>query len=75
MREQFVDYILPTLREPQEVWLQAQRVAGRVRYMAVYLGAGGRAVAQEHRGGTVGWTYPVGQQEKRRTGYLLYQKS
>ena len=75
-REQFADYILPTLRNPAEVWLSAADDNGRLRYMLAYIGDGAQCVAQEHRDGTVGWTfYPARRVGGQRAGYLLYRRA
>ena len=75
-RDRFADLIVPTLSEPDEVWLQADERQARVRYMPLYFRAfGAIAVAWEQRGGTLGWTfYPAERLNERRKGYLLYRK-
>ncbi len=74
-REQFADYILPTLRDPSEVWLHAAIANGQLRYVVGYIGdRGAHVVAQEHRNGTVGWTFYPSAPEAQRRGYLLHRR-
>ena len=75
-RERFADYIVPTLEDPVEVWLQATIRDGRVLYEPVYIGDHGTySVVQEHRMGTLGWAfYPERGMERHRRGYLLYRR-
>lgn len=78
-REQFADHIVPTLEDPVEVWLQATiRDGGRVTYQPLYIGDHGTyAVVQEHRAGTLGWTFYAGRVrdlERHRKGFLLYRR-
>lgn len=77
-REQFAAQIVPMLRDPYEVWLQATvRDDGRIAYQPAYIGDHGIfVVAQEHRYGTVGWTfYREERMRRRRRGYLLYRRN
>ena len=78
-REQFVDYILPSLRDPSEVWLQASQERGRTVYRRVFLTAfedtNTLVVAQEDRHGWLSWSmYPENRINRRRRGYLLYRR-
>ena len=76
-RERFAAEIVPTLRDPAEVWLQAVWQDGRVVYRPVFVGdRGGLVVAQENGDGTVGWTFYIeARMKRRRKGYLLYRRS
>lgn len=76
-RERFAEQILPALSDPVEVWLQATlKSDGRIAYEPAFVGTDGIfVVAQEHRNGTVGWTfYPARHIERRRRGYLPYRR-
>ena len=75
-RGQFAAQIVPALRDPAEVWLQAMVMRdGRIAYRPVFIGDGSLVVAQENRDGTVGWTfYPERRLHRRRQGYLLYRR-
>ena len=76
-RDRFARQIVPTLSDPFEVWLQPTvRPDGRLTYEPVYIGDhGDYVVAQEHRDGTVGWTfYRPSNVDSRRRGYLLYRR-
>ena len=84
-RDRYVAELIPTLADPDEVWLQAvvydDRKAGRhkIRYMPMYLRSAGGVVtvAWEQRDATVALTfYPVtdSQLNGRRRGYLLYRR-
>ena len=81
-REQFANLILPTLRDPDEIWMTSTERAGRVVYrrqfIAAYEGRAGFVVAQEDPYGWLAWTfYPIkdhGAVNKRRKGSLLYRR-
>ena len=76
-RERLAEQIVPTLSDPVEVWLQATlKPDGRIAFEPAFVGDNGIfVVAQEHRDGTVGWTfYPARHIERRRRGYLLYRR-
>lgn len=76
-RERFAELIVPTLRDPVEVWLQPTiRRDGRLSYESAYIGDHGAfVVAQEHREGTIGWTFYLERRlRRRRRGYLLYRR-
>lgn len=79
-RAEFADFILPSLRDPSEVWLQAERRRdGRVVYRRAYVTAfedrSTTIVAQEDTHGWLTWTmYPARRINDRRRGYLLYRR-
>ena len=82
-RERFARYILPTLRDPAEVWLTAVERGGRTLYRRRFIAAfkgddSAIAVAQEGKDGSLAWTfYPVDRTSylnDRRRGFLLYRK-
>ena len=89
-REQFANYILPTLKDPLEVWLteeerytktgKKQQIFRR-RFIALFKSnkaKQGLAVAQENKDGSILWTFvPIGNMknlDNRRAGFLLYGK-
>lgn len=79
-RVDFADFILPSLRDPSEVWLRAERRGdGRTVYRRAFLTAfEGRSttiVAQEDTHGWLSWTmYPERDINRLRRGYLLYRR-
>ena len=83
-RDRLAAELIPTLVDPDEVWLQAELDPNTgkrsVRYMPVYFrsSSGGTiAVAWEQRDGSLGLTfYPATDRQlnKRRRGYLLYRR-
>lgn len=82
-REQFARWIVPTLRDPDEIWLTQTERAGRPVYRRQFIAAfegehAGLAVAQEDPFGWLAWTfYPVESVRKlndRRRGHLLYRR-
>ena len=83
-REQFARFIMPTLRDPDEIWLTQTERAGRVVYRRAFVAAfesgehAGFAVAQEDPYGWLAWTfYPIKSIQKlndRRRGHLLYRR-
>lgn len=89
-REQFANYILPTLQTPLEVWLteterhtpanKKQRIYRR-RFITLFeddKAKQGLVVAQENKDGSILWTFvPSSNQrklDKHRTGFLLYRR-
>ena len=83
-RERFADRILPSLRDPAEVWLTAVtdprgRTVYRRRFLTVF-DAGRRrehsvAVTQEDKDGSLSWTFfPARSVDKFRKGFLLYRR-
>ena len=84
-RERWANFVLPTLRDPGEVWLQGRRdERGRTIYGEVYFSAYPDAdmlvlARPDPKLGNIAWTfYPLSskaQLEKRRAGKLLYRKT
>ena len=87
-RERWANFVLPTLRDPGEVWLQGETspvkggksktVYGEV-YFSAYPDADMLVLARpDPKLGNIAWTfYPLSskaQLEKRRRGKLLYRK-
>ena len=80
-RERFADFVLPTLRDPAEVWLQARVRAdtGRVEYNRMFVGAyEGQDIAvvvQERRYGLIPYTFfPSRAVNGQRRDILLYRR-
>ena len=79
-REEFANFILPTLQDPVEIWLQASERNGQILYQPVYIGAfdavDAAAVVQEDaKHGRLSWTfYPSREINTRRRGYLLHYR-
>ena len=83
-RDRLAAELIPTLVDPDEVWLQAELDPNTgkrsVRYMPVYFRSSSGstiAVAWEQRDGSLGLTfYPATDRQlnKRRRGYLLYRR-
>ena len=80
-REEFANFILPTLRDPAEIWLQADERHGRILYRPIYVGAfeGVDAVAvvqEDPKHGALSWTFyrEGGDIDRRRRGYLLHYR-
>ena len=84
-RERFADRILPSLRDPAEVWLTAVedsrgRTVYRRQFITAFTDAGKEhtvAVTQEEKDGSLSWTfYPAraGSVNGRRKGFLLYRR-
>ena len=87
-REEWANYILPTLEAPLEVWLSpvklkpSDKIVYRRRFISLFDDAGktrgALAVAQENKDGSVLWTFfpqhNIRRLDKRREGFLLYSK-
>ena len=87
-REEWANYILPTLEDPLEVWLSPVKnnATGKIVYRRYFITLfddadktrGALAVAQENKDGSLLWTFfPRGkmrQIDKQRHGFLLYRK-
>ena len=79
-REQFAEFVLPTMRDPDEVWLTAVegptgRIVYRRRFIAAFEGRDGLLVAQEARDGSWAWTFFTSRSVRaRRRGRLLYRR-
>ncbi|MCY4431316.1 MAG: DUF935 family protein, partial [Rhodospirillales bacterium] len=80
-RERFADYILPSLRDPSEVWLAAtvRRDTGRVvyrrRFLTSFADRDMMVLVQEDTHGWLTWTmYPDRDINRERRGYLLYRR-
>ena len=75
-REKFANFVLPSLRDPAEVWLQARERYRRILYEPAFVtafeGADTVAVArQDPKHGWLSWTfYPARNDNERRAGYL-----
>lgn len=74
-REEFANFILPTLRSPAEVWLQARREHNPVFLAAYEGGTYGIVVVRKDKYGWVAWTfYPGKVINNKRKGRLLYRR-
>ena len=82
-REQFAHLVLPTLKDPAEVWVSAVERGERTLYRRQFLAAfdekpgGAVVVVQEHRDGGLAWTfYAAGSNHinRLRAGHLLYRR-
>ena len=87
-REEWANYILPTLEDPLEVWLSpvklkpSGKIVYRRRFITLFNDAGktrgALAVAQENKDGSLLWTFfpqhNIRRLDKRREGFLLYSK-
>ena len=87
-REEWANYILPTLEDPLEVWLSPvkNKATGKIVYRHHFITLfddagktrGAIAVAQENKDGSLLWTFfpkdKMRQMDKRREGFLLYSK-
>ena len=87
-REQWANYILPTLEDPLEVWLSPVKnnATGKIVYRRHFITLfddagktrGALAVAQENKDSSLLWTFfpkdKMRQMDKRREGFLLYRK-
>ncbi len=78
-REEFANFILPTLTEPAEVWVRASKVRDRIHYDRVFIAAfddGHKTVAvvrEDPKHGRLTWTfYPADVIDRQRRGWLLY---
>ena len=78
-REQFAMWVIPTLEDPDEVWLQARLNNGRVEYARVFVtryDRGFGVLVQERRFGLTPYTfYPERDLNRKREGVLLYRRS
>ena len=87
-REEWANYILPTLEDPLEVWLSpvknnaTGKIVYRRRFITLFDDAGktrgSLAVTQENKDGSLLWTFfprdKMRQMDKQRQGFLLYRK-
>ena len=87
-REEWANYILPTLEDPLEVWLSpiklkpSGKIVYRRRFIALFDDAGKiratLAAAQENKDGSLLWTFFQGRNfkylDRQREGVLLYRK-
>ena len=85
-RERFADWILPSLRDPAEVWLTEVtdgrgRKAYRRRFITAFQEAGRDkptiAVTQEGKDGSLAWTFMRADARylnDQRSGFLLYRR-
>lgn len=84
-REQFAEWILPSLRDPAEAWLTALDMEGRTVYRRQFItvfdergrGKPTIAITQEDKDGSLSWTFyrqPHADLNKRRRGFLLYRR-
>ncbi len=87
-REQWANYILPTLEDPLEVWLSPVKIkpSGKIVYRRHFITLfddacktrGALAIDQENKDGSLLWTFfpqnKMRQIDKRRKGFLLYSK-
>ena len=87
-REQWANYILPSLEDPLEVWLSPVKLkaSGKIVYRRHFItlfddagkSRGALAVAQENKDSSLLWTFfpknKMRQLDKQRQGFLLYSK-
>ena len=87
-REEWANYILPTIEDPLEVWLSpvklkpSGKIVYRRRFITLFDEAGktrgALAVAQENKDGSLLWTFfpqdKMRHIDKQRQGFLLYRK-
>ena len=87
-REEWANYILPTLEDPLEVWLSpvknkaTGKIVYRRRFIALFDDAGKTratlAVTQENKDSSLLWTFfprdDLKRIDKQRQGFLLYSK-
>ena len=87
-REEWANYILPTLEDPLEVWLSPVKLkpSGKIVYRRRFINLfddagktrGALAVAQENKGSSPLWTFFQGRDfkylDRQRQGFLLYRK-
>ena len=84
-RERYANYILPTLTEPNEVWLTAYANGGKIEYRKRYIKAfkgnkknrGGLAVTVVSPDGSLLWNFiPADAKslDRNRVGSLLYPR-
>ena len=87
-REQWANYILPTLEDPLEVWLSPVKLkpSGKIVYRCHFITLfddagktrGALAAAQENKDSSLLWTFFQGRNfkylDRKRKGALLYRK-
>ena len=87
-REEWANYILPTLEDPLEVWLSPVKnnAAGKIVYRRYFItlfddagkNRGALAIAQENKDSSLLWTFfsqhKMRQIDMKREGFLLYRK-
>ncbi len=78
-REKFINWIIPTLTEPNEIWLTAYNDGFRRRFIKVFRGKKNMLIiARENLNGSLFWNaIPVSRInyiDGRRKGVLLYKK-
>ena len=87
-REEWANYILPTLEDPLEVWLSpvklkpSGKIVYRRRFITLFDDAGktrgALAAAQENKDSSLLWTFFQGRNfkylDRQRQGFLLYRK-
>ena len=87
-REQWANYILPTLEDPLEVWLSpvklkaSGKIVYRRHFITLFDDAGKNratlAAAQENKDSSLLWTFFQGRDfkylDRQRQGFLLYRK-
>ena len=87
-REEWANYILPTLEDPLEVWLSPVKLksSGKIVYRRHFITLfddagktrGALAVAQENKDSSLLWTFfsqhKMRQLDMKREGFLLYRK-
>ena len=87
-REEWANYILPSLEDPLEVWLSPVKleVSGKIVYRRHFItlfddagkNRGALAIAQENKDSSLLWTFfsqhKMRQIDMKRQGFLLYRK-
>lgn len=78
-REMYANLILPSLRNPAEVWLRAHQFDERIVYRRVFIAAFENTdtvtISQEDRHGNLSWTFYTSRKIHRdRKGYLVYRR-
>lgn len=76
-RERFANRILPTLQEPDEVWMTYfDNGQIRMRYVKAWRDGGGLAVAEDTREGLIFWNFipkRASNLDAERTGWLVHE--
>ena len=83
-REQFANFVLPTLKDPGEIWVTAverqERILYRRRFLSTFIDDNKSmvAVVQESKDGGLAWTFHPGAEKeinRLRQGHLLHRRS
>ena len=77
MRERYAAFVLPTLEEPDEVWLTAYADGYRRNYVSFFEDANMAIFVRVNRDGSLFWNGMKAKEQyidKRRIGILLFQR-